>query len=311
MEGWGGATYSLSALDAALGDDWTIVPIVKVGRDRAHEARVFLDALRRIDHSSQLVVDPPGHLAAGRASQLLVVDEPNNCSELHYVTEETRTEKLSGGVPAWRWEELRDALTRTPCDALYVNFLSGWEIDIETAKALRAWFNGPIYADIHMMVWKPAADGRRVLTPVDRADEWFACFDILQVNEDEMKMLAGSAESFGARAAAQGARCSVVTLGKAGVHWFAESSFETTLLGSRAANRRGALESGVVAATHVREGPGTDPTGCGDVWGATFLARLLDSDGLQPAIAAANIAASRNAGYHGVAGLAAYLRRRT
>ena len=31
VEEWGGITYSLSALDAALSDDWEIVPLIKVG----------------------------------------------------------------------------------------------------------------------------------------------------------------------------------------------------------------------------------------------------------------------------------------
>ena len=42
VEEWGGITYSLSALDAALSDDWEIVPIMMVGEDLAARAREFL-----------------------------------------------------------------------------------------------------------------------------------------------------------------------------------------------------------------------------------------------------------------------------
>ena len=48
VEEWGGITYALSALDAALPDDWEIVPLVRVGDDLANEARRFLSTLRRI-----------------------------------------------------------------------------------------------------------------------------------------------------------------------------------------------------------------------------------------------------------------------
>ena len=35
VEEWGGITYALSGLDAALPDDWEIVPLIKVGDDLA------------------------------------------------------------------------------------------------------------------------------------------------------------------------------------------------------------------------------------------------------------------------------------
>ena len=57
-----------------------------------------------------------------------------------------------------------------------------------------------------------------------------------------------------------------------------------------------------------RHGAGVDPTGCGDVWGATTFARLLAGDALVDALRGANRAAGRNAGWHGVAGLVAHLR---
>src|SRR5512133_3630330 len=48
IEEWGGITYALSALDAALTDDWEIVPIMMVGEDLAARAREFLRTLRRM-----------------------------------------------------------------------------------------------------------------------------------------------------------------------------------------------------------------------------------------------------------------------
>jgi sugar/nucleoside kinase (ribokinase family) len=51
-----------------------------------------------------------------------------------------------------------------------------------------------------------------------------------------------------------------------------------------------------------------DPTGCGDVWGATHFSRLLAGDKLTDAILAANRAASRNVEHRGATGLANHLR---
>ncbi|HMG00579.1 MAG TPA: hypothetical protein VK560_04985, partial [Gemmatimonadaceae bacterium] len=41
VEEWGGITYTLGALDAALPTDWEFVPILKVGSDLAQSAREF------------------------------------------------------------------------------------------------------------------------------------------------------------------------------------------------------------------------------------------------------------------------------
>ena len=62
----------------------------------------------------------------------------------------------------------------------------------------------------------------------------------------------------------------------------------------------------VVPAEHV-DAPG-DPTGCGDVFGATYFSRLLTGDTFAVALRAAIRAASRNVTFRGAGGLAAFLR---
>ncbi|HEY8310893.1 MAG TPA: hypothetical protein VIG47_10070, partial [Gemmatimonadaceae bacterium] len=121
VEGWGGIAYALSALSAALPSSWEIVPILKVGEDVAAQAREFLSTLR--------------HVAPEMA--LVIVPEPNNRSELRYTSDEHRTELLSGRTPAWDWPELERLLSAHNVDALYVNFLSGWELDLDAAKRMR------------------------------------------------------------------------------------------------------------------------------------------------------------------------------
>ncbi len=50
-----------------------------------------------------------------------------------------------------------------------------------------------------------------------------------------------------------------------------------------------------------------DPTGCGDVWGATTFARLLAGDDLESAMAEANRVAARNVEHRGARGLYRHL----
>jgi sugar/nucleoside kinase (ribokinase family) len=68
----------------------------------------------------------------------------------------------------------------------------------------------------------------------------------------------------------------------------------------------GALRTALVPAEIVN--PPGDPTGCGDVWGATYFSRMVAGDKLSDAMKAAGVAAARNVGHRGATGLAAHLR---
>ena len=294
VEEWGGITYALAALDAALDDDWEIVPLMKVGSDLAQAAREF---------SAQLT-----HLAPDAA--LVEVPYPNNRVELRYETSERRCEKLTGGLPGWTWLGLKPLLH--DLDALYINFMSGWELDLETAHLLRQHFKGPIYCDLHMLVMAVQPDGWRALRPLPNVAEWCRCFDLLQMNEDEVTAAAPDPMALAATALANGVRALFVTLGPKGAVYFGAPGFDALADLSRAPRvERAAAGSGpirterVVANAWRQEG---DPTGCGDVWGATCFSRLLHGDNLRDAMHAAHRAAARNVAHRGATGLARHLK---
>ena len=295
VEEWGGIGYALSGLDAALADDWEIVPLIKVGHDLSARATQFVSQLK--------------HLAPDAA--LIEVPVPNNRVELRYFDDERRSEYLSGGVPAWTWLGLKPVIDGARIDALYVNFLSGWELDLETTQLLRRHFRGPIYCDLHMLVWAVQPGGLRTLRPLPNIAEWCRCFDLLQMNEDEMSMTAPDPMALAATALANGVRSLAVTLGKRGAVYFAAPDFE------RIADLRrerplgaslGPLRTALVPAVPVDDTTVVDPTGCGDVWGATYFSRLLAGDNLGDAIHAAHRAAARNVSHRGATGLANHLR---
>src|SRR5437660_12422407 len=83
IEEWGGISYALSGLDAALPDDWEIVPLIKVGDDLAPRAQQFLASLRRMAPDARAIEVP----------------YPNNRVKLRYHDDERRSEILTGGVP--------------------------------------------------------------------------------------------------------------------------------------------------------------------------------------------------------------------
>jgi sugar/nucleoside kinase (ribokinase family) len=291
VQEWGGITYALSACDAALPDDWELVPLVKVGRDLAPEARRFLRALRR---------------AAPDAAPIEVA-APNNRVELFYHSDERRSEVLSGGVPGWTWAGLQPLLH--DIDALYVNLISGFELDLPTAQLVRQHFRGPVYCDLHSLMLAVEPGGLRTYRPLPEVAAWCACFDLLQVNEDEMAMLAPDPMTLAATALGAGVRNLLVTLGRRGVVYFAAAGFDRLDDLRRPARPAGGpLRTALVPASAARvDGPG-DPTGCGDVWGATYFSRLVAGDIMSVALRAACDAAARNVEHRGATGLAHHLR---
>ena len=292
VEEWGGITYALGALDAALSSEWEFVPILKVGSDLAPAARAFVAKLER--------------MAPGTAP--IEVPHPNNRVTLHYQSTERRCEQLSGGVPGWSWLGLKPLLH--DIDALYVNLLSGFELDLETAQLIRQHFRGPIYCDLHSLLLAVQADGMRTLQPLPNPAAWCRCFDFIQVNEEEMSMIASDPMGLAAIAFAEGVSAMAITLGSRGIIYFAAPGFErlSDVRPARLGAPPGAIRTAKVAAKTRRNlGPG-DPTGCGDVWGATYFSRLLAGDNLDAAIDRALDAAARNVDHRGASGLADYLR---
>ena len=291
VEEWGGITYALSGLDAALADNWQIVPLIKVGHDLVGRAREFMGTLRHTSPNASLIEVP----------------YPNNRVELRYETSERRSERLTGGIPGWNWLGLKPLLT--DLDALYINFLSGWELDLETCQLIRQHFRGPIYCDLHMLVMSVLPTGWRALQPLDRVADWCRCFDLLQLNEDEVTMMAADPMELAATALSCGVRCLVVTLGSRGAVYFTDAAFNRIddcarrpSIGSPA----GPIRTALVAPPYVV--PQGDPTGCGDVWGATYFSRLLAGDSLADAMRVAHRAAARNAEHRGATGLGHHLR---
>ena len=301
VEEWGGITYALGAMDAALPDDWEIVPLIKVGSDLAPNARDYLQTLR--------------HVAPDAAP--IEVPYPNNRVELHYHSDQRRSEVMHGGVPPWSWLGLRPLLR--DLDALYINLISGFELDLETARLVRQHFAGPIYCDVHSLLLARHADGSRTLQPLPNVGEWMECFDLVQVNEDELHMMAPDPMALAATAMARGVHSLVVTLGSRGAVYFAAPGFDGIADTGRPLHRgdkasppsRPALGPVRTELVPSHQPPHTgvvDPTGCGDVWGATYFSRLVAGDSLTVAMRSAHRAAALNVAHRGATGLAAYLR---
>ena len=282
VEEWGGISYSLAALDATLRDDWQIVPLVKVGRDLAAPANEFLGTLH--------------HVAPG--ARFIEVPTPNNRVTLRYYQAARRCEQMAGGVPPWTWPELGPQVR--DLDALYLNFISGYELDLETAQLLRRGFPRFVYADLHSLFLGKEPDGTRVPQPLPDAPAWFGCFDVVQLNEDEMGRLGPDPLLVAAGALARGCQILVVTLGPRGAAYFEQVTDAETR------RRTGPVRSARIA-PDVAADPEGDPTGCGDVLGATLVASLVGGAPLEEALRHGTRMGARNVAHRGATGLRDHL----
>ena len=308
VEEWGGIAYALAGLDASLPPDWHIVPLIKVGRDLSAQAQDFLRGLERL---------APG-------TRCVEVTAPNNRVVLHYQSQERRCERMAGGVPGWTWAELGPMVK--DLDAIYLNFISGFELCLGTAQALRQGFHGPLYADLHSLFLGMHQDGIRVLRPLPDAPSWFGCFDFVQLNEEEMQQLTPDPLALAAQALGVGVSLLSVTLGPRGVAYVAAPGFDGLVRqrGGREAGQEQHTKSSpaeaprprspaaplsartaLIPAPHIET---LDPTGCGDVFGAAAFARLLAGDPVETALGHAAGLAARNAAFRGASGLARHLR---
>jgi hypothetical protein len=283
VEEWGGIAYALAGLDASLPEGWEIVPLIKVGRDLIERADRFLQGLDHVRSDARFVA----------------VDAPTNRVLLRYLQADRRAERMSGGVPPWTWAELGPMVAGL--DALLVNFISGFEMSLGTAQLLRRGFGGPIYADLHSLFLGMQADGMRVPQPLPDAPSWYGCFDVVQVNGDEMRMLGPDPMTLATDALAAGTRMLVVTLGQRGAAYVADSSFD----GFGRSAPGAAVRTALIPAPAV---DAIDPTGSGDVFGGTAMSRLIAGDDVETALRAAAAMGARNATVRGAETLARVLR---
>jgi hypothetical protein len=287
VEEWGGIAYALAALEVSLPEEWELVPLIKVGRDLAPKANTFLRSLTR----------------RSAAARFVEVPEPNNRVTLRYQSLTRRAERLSGGVPPWQWHELQPLVR--DLDAVYVNLISGFEVDLDTVRRLHAEFSGPLYVDLHSLLLGVQCDGTRVPRRLPDVSEWFACFDVVQLNEDELHLIGDDPMQVAAQAMSCGVRLLIVTLGERGAVYFTTADFDffgpRVGVGAPPAPIRTARIEPVPV--EIR-----DPTGCGDVFGGAMVGHLVRGTPTEFAMRQANAAAARNVQYRGATGLQYHLR---
>jgi sugar/nucleoside kinase (ribokinase family) len=273
VESIGGLYHTMAYLACLIEADTLVQPLCYVGNDFYETVR---DALKRL--STNILFDG-----------LLRVPQPNTQVTLTYRSRETRDEITSATMPPIGAAEIAAI---AECDAVLVNLISGDDVTLEALAALRKSRPSPlIYLDLHSLALGIDTTGKRYYRAIPNWREWLAACNILQVNEGEAATLAGEKGqcthadllSFGKYLAGELVTACHITLGSNG-----------SLLFYR--------HAGGVRYEHCRpyDVPQVvDIIGCGDAFGAAFLAHFLRMPDFSTATHFANRVAALNCTYMG------------
>lgn len=161
-------------------------------------------------------------------------------------------------------------------DGIYINMVSGFDINLENLKLIRANYKGLIYFDVHTFSRGLDENNNRYFRKIPNAGEWISNIDILQTNENEIFTLSDKtnlnkiiSEIFN-----YGIKLLIITKGEKGVSIYYE---ENSIIKSVSEN---AIKVNTV-----------NPVGCGDIFGAVFFYSYIKSGNFEAALKTANAVA--------------------
>ena len=74
-------------------------------------------------------------------------------------------------------------------DGIFINMITGFDINLKQMEDVRKEFNGLIYFDVHTFSRGVSDDMRRNFRRIPAFDKWAKNIDILQVNEEEIQTI--------------------------------------------------------------------------------------------------------------------------
>lgn len=258
----GGVLYSVVSLAVIADPSDEIYPIMNLGADEYENITSFLsgykniklDFINKTEHKTRVV------------NLYYKTINTDNLDNRIYDREESSTEPT---LPI-DYEYIKDGLFKI--DALLINMVSGVDITIDTLKKIRsdAMNNKYIHIDLHNIVMKTYTDGQRVQGKVENWIEWCSNSDSIQMNETEIKAMAG--EELNEYEIADRILCSdnskkpktiVITRGRGGVTMYSKTEKNTV--------REKYFEIDRTDLQAIERNNSVDSTGCGDVFASCFF----------------------------------------
>lgn len=168
----GGILYNTTVMADLVGDGDRVYPISRIGADCNDEMRRILASRPGVDISG-----------------VALAKEGTSRNQIRYDKAMEKVEQLTNHVGPITFEQIEPFLD---LDALLVNFIVGDDITLETMEAIRGSASGLLYLDVHNLCLGIDAEGYRRRRAPEDWQRWIEMFDVVQMNEVEARLLAGS-----------------------------------------------------------------------------------------------------------------------
>jgi len=262
---FGGIYYTLSILGNLAAKDDQIYPVCYLGED------IYDEILNRLSLYKTIRFDGIKKIA-----------QKNTAVKLIYKNTEQRNEFLSNRFPPLQREDIGKIGSM---DVWLVNFITGFELSLDTFQKFCEQTSGLIFMDFHSLSLDIAENGLRVLRKCPNWEEWIRNIDVLQMNEAEAISLSKNQSAskhsliqFGNEVIDKNIKIFHITRGSKGSLLFCRN-------GADSAN----FEISPREVDQV-----VDVTGCGDAFAAGFLQHYFHSKDVVAATHYANSIAGIN-----------------
>jgi len=174
ISSYGGILYSVISLAVLARTEDIIYPVMNLGEDEYTNITGILKKYKNINQSGIYKVAHPT-----RKVNLYYQDYGSGKrARLEYSTLPTYTLDYKFIEPFLKY-----------ADAVLVNMISGVDINLDTMKKIRNYFDGKIHIDIHNLVMKTNPDGSREHIHLENWLDWCTNADTLQMNEFEVNII--------------------------------------------------------------------------------------------------------------------------
>lgn len=168
----GGILYNTTVMADLVDEGDALYPISRIGADCYDAMRAMLD---------------PRPAVSTRGISLSSTGTSRN--RIRYDDDLEKIEQLTNHIGPIPFDQIEPFLD---LDALLVNFIVGDDISLETMAAVRERATGLLYLDVHNLCLGIDAEGFRRRRAPEDWQRWIEMFDVVQMNEVEARLLAGS-----------------------------------------------------------------------------------------------------------------------
>lgn len=270
---FGGILYNVLPLAQATQQDIIISPVCNLGSDIYKRVIFYLKKFGNIDLSG-----------------ISMFKEKNNHVHLFYDRRWHKKEILKNLVPKIEFSQIEPYLNS---DCLLINFISGFDIDLNTLRKIKKKSDSRIFMDVHSLILGIKKSGQRFFKVPDLWKEYLKIADIVQMNFKEMQIISGSLlksgndlKEFSRTILNLGPGILLVTCGRKGAFLYYRESKKIISYHSSALKIRYLI----------------DPTGCGDVFSAGFLLAYLKTNDPEASCEYANSLAGMKSRFSGIEG---------